>query len=54
VVVAELLLAEAGAGAAVTVGEDVTALVLFRRFGGVRHGSLPTGLLCAKSSEDKG
>jgi hypothetical protein len=55
VVVAELFLTEAGAGAAASVGEDVAALVLFRRFGGVLHVSLPTGVLfCAKSSEDKG
>jgi hypothetical protein len=33
VVVAELFLAEAWAGAAVSVGEDVAALVLFVLFG---------------------
>ncbi|HWW98838.1 MAG TPA: hypothetical protein VNY74_14130 [Edaphobacter sp.] len=49
VVVAELLLAEAGARAAVAVGEDVAALVLFRCFGwcfgGVLHGPSPRVLL---------
>jgi hypothetical protein len=45
VVVAELLLAKAWAGAAVAVGEDVAALVLFVLFGfrrcGVLHGWSP-------------
>jgi hypothetical protein len=55
VVVAELFLAEAWAGAAASVGEDVAALVLFARVGGVLHVSLPTGVVfCAKSSEDRG
>ena len=38
VVVAELLVAQAGAAAAVAVGEDVAALVAF---GGVWHGGIP-------------
>jgi hypothetical protein len=38
VVVAELLLAEAWAGAAASVGEDVAALVLFSGWCGVLHG----------------
>jgi hypothetical protein len=50
-VVAELLLAEAGAGAAVAVGEDVAALVLFWCFVGVVHVPSPRGTFCAKSSE---
>jgi hypothetical protein len=54
VVVAELFLAEAGACAAVAVGEDVAALVLFRCFGGVLHGPSPRGVFCAKSSEETG
>jgi hypothetical protein len=55
VVVAELFLAEAGAGAATSVGEYVAALVLFRFFGGVLHVSPPHGyFFCAKSLEDKG
>ena len=55
VVVAELLLAQAWAGAAAAVGEDVAALVLFGCFGCVLHRSLPTGcFFCAKSSEEKG
>jgi hypothetical protein len=49
VVVAELFLAEAGAGAAASVGEDVAALVLFRFFGGVLHVSLPTGYFFLQS-----
>jgi hypothetical protein len=55
VVVAELFVAQAWAGAAAAIGEDVAALVLFRRFGGVLHRSLPTGVLfCAKSQKEKG
>ncbi len=58
VVVAEVFSAEAGAAAAVAVGEDVAALVAFGRFGllfdGVLHWSLPTGYFFgAKSSEEK-
>jgi hypothetical protein len=48
VVVAELFLAEAGAGAAASVGKDVAALVLFRFFGGVLHVSLPMGTFFCK------
>jgi hypothetical protein len=55
VVVAELFVAEAWTGAAVSVGEDVTALILFGCFGGVLHWSLPRGyFFVAKSSEEKG
>jgi hypothetical protein len=43
VVVTELLLTEARAGTAASVGEDVAALVLFRFFDGVLHVCLPTG-----------
>jgi hypothetical protein len=54
VVVAELLLAEAWAGAAVAVGEDVAALVLFGGCYGVLHGSGPLSRqMCAKSSKEK-
>jgi len=42
VVVAELLVAQAGAAAAVAVGEDVAALVAFRCVG---HGGTPPGYL---------
>jgi hypothetical protein len=49
VVVAELFAAQAWAGAAVTVGEDVAALVLFGGFGGVLHVSLPTGCFFVQS-----
>jgi hypothetical protein len=49
VVVAELFLAEAGAGAAASVGEDVAALVLFRCFGGVLHGPSPWGYFFVQS-----
>jgi hypothetical protein len=50
VVVAELFLAEAWACAAMAVGEDVAALVLFGCFGGVLHLVPPHGVLfCAKS-----
>jgi hypothetical protein len=50
VVVAELFRAKAGAGAAVSVGEDVAAL---EAFGGFGHGGLPPpGGLC-KVSEGK-
>ena len=41
VVVAELFLAKAWAGAAVAVGEDVAALVLFGFVCGVWHGGSP-------------
>jgi hypothetical protein len=51
VVVAELLLAEAWAGAAVSVGEDVAALVLLGRFVGVVHVPLPTGYFLCKVFE---
>jgi hypothetical protein len=64
VVEAEVFSAEAGAAAAVAVGEDVAALKAFGWFGlrclglwcdGVVHWSLPTGVLFgAKSSEEKG
>jgi hypothetical protein len=43
VVVAELLLAETGAGAAAAVGEDVAALVLLWCFVGVGHVPSPRG-----------
>jgi hypothetical protein len=50
--VAEVLLAEAGAGAAAAVGEDVAALVadlvLFV------HGFAPPGLFCSNSSKSWG
>jgi hypothetical protein len=49
VVVAELFLAEAGAGAAASVGEDVAALVLFRCFGGVLHSPSPRGTFFVQS-----
>jgi hypothetical protein len=46
-VVAELLLVKAGARAAVAVGEDVAALVLFGCFGGVLHRPSPrVSFLC--------
>ena len=55
VVVAEVFSAEAGAAAAVAVGEDVAALVLFGCLGFCVHWSLPTGyFFCAKSWEEKG
>jgi hypothetical protein len=41
VVVAEVFSAEAGAAAAVAVGEDVAALVLFGGWCGVLHGWVP-------------
>ena len=58
VVVAEVLVAERGAAAAVAVGEDVAALeafgllwlVLWR---GVFHGVSPPGRKCAKYSKEK-
>ena len=53
VVVAELLLAETGAGAAAAVGEDVAALVLLWCFVGVGHVPSPRGTFCAKSSKDR-
>lgn len=53
VVVAELFVVQAGAAAAVAVGEDVAALVLFSRFGGVLHVVPPHGVfLGAKSSKE--
>jgi hypothetical protein len=52
VVVAEVFSAQAWAGAAVAVGEDVAALILFD-FGCVVHRfPSPRVLFCAKSSED--
>ena len=59
VVVAEVFAAEAGAAAAVAVGEDVAALVAFRcfglRFDGGVHWSPPHGAVSgAKSSKEKG
>jgi hypothetical protein len=48
VVVAELFAAQAWAGAAASVGEDVAALVLFGRFGGVLHGPSPRGTFLRK------
>ena len=53
VVVAEFFLAEAWTGAAVSVGEDVAALVLFGCFGCVLHGSSPRVLFCTKSSNKR-
>jgi hypothetical protein len=53
VVVAELFLAEAGTGAAVSVGEDVAALVLFGVWCGVLHGGVPRPVkMCAESSKE--
>jgi hypothetical protein len=54
-VVAELFVAEAGAGAAVSVGEDVAALVLLGcGWCGVLHGLVPyPRQKCAKSSKEK-
>ena len=53
VVVAEVFSAEAWAGAAMSVGEDVAALVLLRCFGfELVHCVPPRVLFCAKSSED--
>ena len=49
VVVAELFASEAWAGAAVAVGEDVAALVLFGRFGAVLHVFPPHGVLFVQS-----
>src|SRR5258708_4540964 len=51
VVVAELFLAEAWAGAAASVGEDVAALVLVGRFGCVLHGPSPRGTFLCKVFE---
>jgi hypothetical protein len=57
VVVAEIFSAEAGAAAAVAVGEDVAALEAFRCFGlwldGVVHGPSPTGYFLAQSLRKK-
>ena len=52
VAVTELSLAQAWAGAAVAIGEDVAALVLFQCFDGVCIGSSPTGTFCVKSSKE--
>jgi hypothetical protein len=57
VVVAEVFLAQAWAGAAMAVGEDVTALVLFGCFFGCLDGVVhvfppPLGEKCAKSSKE--
>jgi hypothetical protein len=55
VVVAELFSAEAWTGAAMSVGEDVAALVLFVGFGCVLHlWPSPRVRFGAKSSEEKG
>ena len=54
VVVAELFLAEARAGAAASVGEDVAALVLFWYFGGVLHVSPPHGYFFVQSLRKTG
>jgi hypothetical protein len=51
VVVAKLFSTQTWADAAVSVGEDVAALVLFRRFGCVLHDSLPTGIFLCKVFE---
>ena len=48
VVVAELLVTEAGAGAAASVGEDVAALVLFGGWCGVLHGLVPYPVIVCK------
>jgi hypothetical protein len=55
VVVAEFFLAEAGAGAAASLGEDVAALVLLGcGWCGVLHGLVPyPRQKCAKSSKEK-
>jgi hypothetical protein len=57
VVVAEVFSAEAGAAAAVAVGEDVAALVAFGCFGlwfdGIVHWSLPTGYFLVQSLRRK-
>jgi ABC-type nitrate/sulfonate/bicarbonate transport system permease component len=54
VVVAEMLAAEAGAGAAVAVGEDVAALVLLRFLVRLVHVCTPpVGQMCVKSSKEK-
>ena len=53
VVVAEVFSAQAGAAAAVAVGEDVAALVLFGGWCGVLHGWSLSRETCAKSSKEK-
>ncbi len=53
VVVAEVFSAEAGAAAAVAVGEDVAALVLFGGFGCVLHGLSPRGTFLCKVFQRK-
>lgn len=53
VVVAELFLAETGAGAAVSVGKDVAALVLFGVWCGVLHGGYPVPSKCVQSLQKK-
>jgi hypothetical protein len=51
VVVTELFLTEAGAGAAAAVSEDVAALILFGCFGCVLHGPSPRGTFLCKVFE---
>jgi len=51
VVVAELLMAQAGAAAAVAVGEDVAALVAF---GCLWHGGIPRCTVKSQSLQNKG
>jgi hypothetical protein len=57
VVVTELFVAEAGAGAAASVGEDVAALVLLDLFGcrwcGVLHGLVPYPVKSVQSLQKK-
>jgi hypothetical protein len=53
-VVAEVFAAQAWAGAAVAVGEDVAALVVFRCLVGVVHVPLPTGTFFVQSLRKKG
>jgi hypothetical protein len=54
VVVAEVLSAQAWAGAAVSIGEDVSALVLLCGWCGVLHGLGPLSRqTCTKSSKEK-
>ena len=53
VVVAELFSAQAGAAAAMAVGEDVAALVLFGGWCGVLHDGSLSREKCAKSSKEK-
>jgi hypothetical protein len=53
VVVAEVFSAQAGAAAAVAVGEDVATLVLFDGFGCVLHGLSPRGTFLCKVFQRK-